>query len=216
MVIVLRHAATWMPKMRTTSYNEILDAAARNAPSLGHFASAPFAERGRRFSGVLEMRDQKYKAYRELARRAANVVAARYEDLAADPQFLFDKLAGRLPCAAGAAFVTVTNHAKFGLETTKNAVDNERPYAWTTGDWAALRSRVDLAFEASLGYAYRDGPGGYDAEPPPRPTWLALPGDRPRRKKERVVYPLNSGKVTPPRAVLGLVTVAHKEWKNKT
>ena len=51
------------------------------------------------------MRDAKYKQYAAKAASCANIVGVRYEDLAADPAFLFETLAvsGGLPCGLNGA-----------------------------------------------------------------------------------------------------------------
>ena len=78
-----------------------------------------------------------------------------------------------LPCARVADFRPVNSHAKFGVESGRKHEDAGT--AWGTADWAALRSRVDLDFDASLGYQYRaDAPIG-DVVRPPLPTWLLRP-----------------------------------------
>ena len=139
------------------------------------YVALGFEERGRRFASVLEMRDAKYKQYAAKAASCANIVGVRYEDLAADPAFLFETLAvsGGLPCGHGAGFVAATNHAKFGVETAAEHADAR--HVWTNVEWAAVARRVDAAFEASLGYAYGAAPGDAAVAAVPTPTWLTLP-----------------------------------------
>ena len=178
MVIVLRSAASWLPKMKKVAYNGQLDAASPKA-TMAAYVGLPFDERGHSYASVLAMRDAKYKQYAARAAACAtNIVGVRYEDLAADPAFLFDALhESGLACATRAAFVAATNHAKFGVETA--AAHEDATHVWSAVEWAAVRARVDSAFDATLGYGYGPTPGSAAVGPVPAPTWLTVPPPAP-------------------------------------
>ena len=82
MVVVLRNAAQWLPKMKRTSYNAQLDKLGKKQ-SIKAFLETKFTDNysGLKFEGVLAMRARKYAQYAERARTHANLIAVRYEDL---------------------------------------------------------------------------------------------------------------------------------------
>lgn len=97
----------------------------------------------------------------------------RYEDLARDPAYLFAALnANGLSCPP--PFQEAAGHSKFGVETAKSHVDAAHAYAPV--EWTALLGGLDVAFEATLGYAYGPVPGTATAGPPPPGTWLLFDG----------------------------------------
>lgn len=153
MIVVFRNAVSWVPKMQRAAYSEAIARISRK--SLAAFVSTSFVERGRRYSGLLDLRAQKYRQYLQFA-AFPNVLAARYEDLLVDPTFMFAALNKRgLPCKFGADFKYVKGYAKFGATTKAQTSFSSTPNrTWTNTDWNALTTLIDTESESRLGYAY--------------------------------------------------------------
>ena len=162
--------------MKRVAYNQALDAKAKRLNMI-EYVRLPFSEHGRSFpGGVLQMRDAKYKQYGDKVRASGgNILAVRYEDLASDPEYVFEHLAVKLPCNHGPTFLKADGHSKFGVETDKKHEDAK--HAWTHGEWGAVLAKLDRHFETSIGFGYLDQqPGAFTVHPPDDPdTWLTLP-----------------------------------------
>ncbi|KAJ8598809.1 hypothetical protein CTAYLR_008643 [Chrysophaeum taylorii] len=179
MIVLIRSAAAWLPKMKRVAYNSELDARGRAAKSLSAYVRVPFVDNydTRRYASVVDLRTAKYKDYRDLALRAPrNVFAVRYEDLVErGASYLFRAIEAHLPACDARAFVEVKSYAKFGA-TNPSKPHVEHVPDWTQPDWNALLSRLDANLETDLGYVYEPAtPGDFDVNPPPTPTWLRLP-----------------------------------------
>lgn len=182
MVILLRSAATWLPKMRTTAYNTDLDSRVRKTKGLVSYLALSFVDNysNRRFKGVLDLRTAKYADFRAVASRSPqNVIAVRYEDLVSDDgRFLFEKIKLLLPNECPAAdFLPVTAYAKFGVTAKTGQGHQEKPPpAYTAAEWTAFLTDLDAELETSMGYRYSPSvPGAFEVLDPPLPTWLTLP-----------------------------------------
>lgn len=177
MIVLVRSAASWVPKMKRVAYNPDLDRYRKD--SLAHYMLRSFVDNysKARFKSVVELRSSKYRDYGNLASRCkTNVFAVRYEDLVqSGATFLFKALARHISACLRATFQPVEKYTKFG------AMNTGRPYVenipvWTRSEWATLLALLDLNLEASLGYVYKsNSPGDCDVLRPPNSTWLLVP-----------------------------------------
>lgn len=173
LIIVVRSAASWVPKMKRVAYNGELDMHRSN--TLSHYMRLTFVDNysKTRYRNIVDLRSAKYRDYEALARRCpSNVVAVRYEDLVQDTAaFLFKALSRHIPACDASSFKAVLSYAKFGATAQNKHV--EHVASWNKADWGILLSLLDGALEADLGYVYdRDKPGDCDVIQPPNRTWL--------------------------------------------
>lgn len=166
-IIMLRDAASWLPRMQLEPYNG--GPALSRRRTMSDFLRAPFKEFycGRNtepcygelagptgsHDNVLAMRTAKYRNYWRACRaRPANVVCVRFEDLKARPWELLRRLNDEmgLPCHRDeATFLPVTEYRGFSQQ-----VKSTEGYRWSRTDMAAVRSGLDLEMEREMGYTY--------------------------------------------------------------
>lgn len=178
MVVLVRSAASWVPKMKRSAYNQDLDRRGKTARSLADYMRIAFVDNygQRQFASVVDLRTAKYVNYRETARRCPkNVFAVRYEDLVTHgAAFLFEALGTHLPACSAHPFVPIDTYTKFGASSSTQHV--EHVPNWSQQDWDALVQKLDVALETQLGYDYSANPGDVETRrpPPQEDSWLTL------------------------------------------
>lgn len=179
MIVLVRSAASWVPKMKRSAYNQDLDRRGKAAKSLTDYMRIAFKDNysQRSFSSVVDLRTAKYVNYRETVQRCPkNVFAVRYEDLVTHgAAFLFEALGTHLPACSAKPFVPVETYTKFGASSSTQHV--EHVPNWSPQDWDTLFHKLDVALETQLGYDYaHDRPGDFETKKPPHhdDSWLTL------------------------------------------